>query len=60
MVILNVLGVVILWFVAGFILNVLLYGHLPISERKESKQGRGIHILLNILTVIFIFYLIFN
>lgn len=60
MIILEILGVVVLWFIAGFIINFLLYGHLPVHERRESVTGKGIHIILNIATVIFILRLIFN
>ncbi len=60
MIILEILGVIVLWFIAGFVLNLLLYGHLPVHERKETETGGGMHIILNIATVIFILYLIFN
>lgn len=60
MIILELLGVVALWFVAGSLINVMLYSHLPVHERKETEAGKGLHIILNIVTVIFILYLLFN
>jgi len=60
MVVIEIIGVIALWLIAGFIINGLLYGHLPVNERRESETGRAIHILLNIATVILIFYVIFS
>jgi hypothetical protein len=60
MIILEILGVIALWFITGFIINLLLYGHLPVHEIRETETGKGIHIILNIATVIFLLNLIFD
>ena len=60
MIILKIIGVIVAWFIIGTLINIVLYSGLPVSERRESDTGKGLHIILNILTVIFILNLLFS
>lgn len=57
MIILKILGIVALWFVAGIVINFLIYG---VQEVKpDNDAGRFFHIVLNIATIIWLFNVIF-
>jgi hypothetical protein len=53
--ILFVLGIIVAWFLIGGIINYIAYSGLPPELMEKSQSVKGIHILLNIGTVIAIF-----
>lgn len=50
--ILSILGIIVAWLVAGFIINFIFYAGKPQHLMGKSQTARALHILLNIITVI--------
>jgi len=53
--VLIVLGIIVAWFLIGAIINYIAYSGVPAELMGKSQTVKGIHILLNIGTVIAIF-----
>lgn len=47
-----VFGLIIGWFVVGFIINLLVYAGTPVSEQGHSQTAKSLHLVLNIATVL--------
>jgi len=58
--IIAVLGIIVVWFVIGWIINFIAYSDTPAEFRGNSKNVKGIHVLLNIVTFIVILVLLFS
>jgi hypothetical protein len=58
MLLLKILGIFLLWFVAGAVINIMLYGVKEI--KPDSDAGKFLHIVLNITALIWVFSLIFS
>lgn len=50
--ILSIIGIVIAWLVAGFVINFLAYAGKPQHEIGKSDTAKALHILINIIAVI--------
>lgn len=58
--ILSILGIIIGWFIAGFIINFLAYAGKPQHEIGNSSTAKALHILINIIAVIAILAVIID
>ncbi len=57
---LSIIGIVIGWFVAGFLINLLVYGGKPQHEMGKSSTAKILHMIINILTLIALISIIFR
>ena len=57
---LSIIGIIIGWFVIGFIINFLVYGGKPNSEMGKTETAKSLHIILNVITVIFLIAVLFK
>lgn len=57
---LSIIGIIIGWFVLGFVINILAYGGRPHHEMGKSESAKALHIILNILTVIALIAILFG
>jgi hypothetical protein len=57
---LSIIGIIIGWFVLGFIINIIAYGGQSRNEMGKSESAKALHIILNIITVIAIIATIFS
>lgn len=57
---LSIIGIIIEWFIIGFIINFLVYGGKPNSEMGKSETVKSLHIILNVITVIFLIAVLFK
>ena len=55
----NILLIIVGWFVAGFLINVFFYGGKPDHLVGKSNGAKTLHIIVNIITVIMLFKAIF-
>ncbi len=55
----NILLIIIGWFVAGFLINVFFYGGKPDYQVGTSNGAKTLHIIVNIITVIMLLRAIF-
>jgi hypothetical protein len=49
---LSIIGVVIGWFVLGWVINFIIYSDKPIAIHGTSDTAKTLHILINIGAVI--------
>lgn len=57
---LSIIGIIIGWFVLGFIINVITYGGRPQNEMGKSDSAKALHNILNIITVIALIAVLFS
>ncbi len=55
----RIVGLVIGWFVAGFVINFFFYAGKPDSLVGKSETAKNVHIIINIITVILILMIFF-
>lgn len=55
---LSIIGIIVGWFVAGVIINILYYGGLPEEYHGKNDNAKSLHIIINIIAVILIFVVI--
>lgn len=58
--ILNLIMLIIGWFIAGGVINFLFYNGVPVENRGENDGAKTLHIILNIVAVIALFKIIFS
>jgi len=56
----NIIALVILWFLLGFLINFFFYAGKPDYMLGKSKSAKNAHILINICTIVIILYTIFK
>tara|TARA_R110002096_G_scaffold373980_3_gene567541 strand:- start:124 stop:294 length:171 start_codon:yes stop_codon:yes gene_type:complete len=49
---LSIIGIIVGWFVLGFIINFFAYGGKPQHEMGKSDSAKALNNILNIVTVI--------
>lgn len=54
MIIIKILGLILLWFALGFVINLICYSGKSADyiAKQQSQEAKSLHIILNILTVI--------
>ena len=60
MIILQIFGLIIGWFIVGWIINVVIYVDVPVEQRGHSKTAQSLHYILNFVTILSIIGLIFS
>lgn len=55
-----IFGLIIGWFVVGFIINLLVYSGVPIEQQGNSSTARTLHWILNAATIIAILSTLFS
>lgn len=56
---LKVVGIIFLWFIAGTIINFIFYNGVPDSQLGNNETAKAIHIIVNIITLILLFKVVF-
>ena len=60
MIIIQLLGIVTGWFILGAIINYVIYYGAPSHTLGKSPTAKGLHIILNIITIIAILACLFS
>ena len=57
---LSIIGIIIGWFIVGFIINFLFYNNVPTELHGRNETAKAVHIIVNIITVIILLKTIFS
>ena len=56
----KLIGIVVAWFIVGTIINFLFYHDTPVEFRGMNENAKTVHIIVNIITVIYVLSVIFS
>ena len=57
---LKIIGIIVLWFIIGAIINFVYYSDTPIEYHGKNENAKTAHIIINIITVIVLLISIFS
>jgi|GEM_PF-4664548 len=57
---LSIIGIIVGWFVLGFVINFIAYRGKPQHEMGKSDSAKALHNILNIVTVIALIAVLFS
>ena len=57
---LSIFGIIVGWFVVGFVINLIFYHDTPDEYLGKNEAAKGVHIIVNIITVILLLKTIFS